>query len=184
MTIQLLNQQIIQGSRTCRDNGTQASIAFILRNICAFLKTYHWVKSVQRQSFFWSVFSCFGLNKEIYSVNLLIQSEYRKIRTKKNSVFGHFSHSVTWTCVSNYVTDLSRKTIKTHIGILCFIKLSYKAISSNMQFLQNYCIYFRWKTVYDLIIPHTMHASLILHFEISVNHNIRINGNKKPEFAK
>ena len=31
--------------------------------------------------FFLSVFSC-------------IQSEYRKIRTKKNSVFGHFSHSV------------------------------------------------------------------------------------------
>ena len=31
-------------------------------------------------SFFWSVFSC-------------IQSEYRKIRTIKSSVFGHFSYS-------------------------------------------------------------------------------------------
>ena len=30
---------------------------------------------------------------EIYSVNFRIQSEYRKIRTRNNSVFGHFSRS-------------------------------------------------------------------------------------------
>ena len=35
-------------------------------------------------------FSVFGLNTEIYGVNLRIQSEYRKIRTRKNSAFGHF----------------------------------------------------------------------------------------------
>ena len=33
--------------------------------------------------------SVFGL----YTVNLRIQSEYRKIRTRKNSVFGRFSQS-------------------------------------------------------------------------------------------
>ena len=38
-------------------------------------------------------FPVFGLNTEIYSVILRIQSEYRKIRTRKNSVFGYFSHS-------------------------------------------------------------------------------------------
>ena len=38
-------------------------------------------------------FPVFGLNTEIYSLNLRIQSEYRKIRTRKNSVFGHFSRS-------------------------------------------------------------------------------------------
>ena len=38
-------------------------------------------------------FPVFGLNTEIYPVNLRIQSEYRKIRTGKNSVFGHFSGS-------------------------------------------------------------------------------------------
>ena len=32
-------------------------------------------------------FSAFGLNTEIYGINLRIQSEYRKIRTRKNSVF-------------------------------------------------------------------------------------------------
>ena len=40
----------------------------------------HWVKSVHIRSFFWSAFSC-------------IQSEYRKIRSRKNSAFGHFSRS-------------------------------------------------------------------------------------------
>ena len=35
----------------------------------------------------------FGLNTEIYGVNLRIQSEHGKIRTKNNSVFGHSSHS-------------------------------------------------------------------------------------------
>ena len=40
----------------------------------------HCMKSVSIQSFSWSVFSC-------------IQSEYRKIQTRKNSVFGHFSRS-------------------------------------------------------------------------------------------
>ena len=44
------------------------------------LTNIHCVKSVQIQSFFWFVFSC-------------IRSEYRKIRTRKNSVFGHLSRS-------------------------------------------------------------------------------------------
>ena len=38
------------------------------------------LKSVQIQNFFWSVFS-------------RILTEYGKIRTRKNSVFGHFPHS-------------------------------------------------------------------------------------------
>ena len=39
-------------------------------------------------------FPVFGLNTEIYDVNLRIQSEYRKIRNRKNSVFGHSSRRV------------------------------------------------------------------------------------------
>ena len=38
-------------------------------------------------------FPVFGLNTEIYEVNLHIQSEYRKIRTRNNSVFEHFLRS-------------------------------------------------------------------------------------------
>ena len=36
---------------------------------------HHCVKSVQIRSYFWSAFSLFGLNTEIYEVNLRIQSE-------------------------------------------------------------------------------------------------------------
>ena len=39
-------------------------------------------------------FPVFGLNTEICTVNLRIQPKYSKIRTTENSVFGHFSHSV------------------------------------------------------------------------------------------
>ena len=38
-------------------------------------------------------FPVFGMNTEIYSVNLCIHCEYSKIRTTKNSVSGHFSRS-------------------------------------------------------------------------------------------
>ena len=38
-------------------------------------------------------FPVFALNTEIYGVNFCIQSQYRKIRTRNNSVFGHFSRS-------------------------------------------------------------------------------------------
>ena len=39
-------------------------------------------------------FPAFELNTERYEVSLLIQSECGKIRTRKYSVFGYFSHSV------------------------------------------------------------------------------------------
>ena len=39
-------------------------------------------------------FPAFGLNTERYFVSLCIRSECGKIRTRKNSVFGHFSRSV------------------------------------------------------------------------------------------
>ena len=68
-----------------------------------FSSKQHCLKSVQIRSFFWSVFSrirteygeMFCISP--YSVrmrSLHIQSECGKIRTRKNSVFGHISHSV------------------------------------------------------------------------------------------
>ena len=38
-------------------------------------------------------FPVFRLNTKIYGVNIRIQSEYRRIRTRNNSVFGLFSRS-------------------------------------------------------------------------------------------
>ena len=40
-------------------------------------------------------FPVFGLNTKIYSINIRIQFEYRKIRTRKVSIFRHFSYSAT-----------------------------------------------------------------------------------------
>ena len=40
-------------------------------------------------------FPVLGLNTEIYKVNLHIQFEYRQIRTRNNSVFGHFFTKLT-----------------------------------------------------------------------------------------
>ena len=53
----------------------------------------HCVKSVKIRSFFCPFIPVFGLIMEIYAVNLRIQSEYGKIRIRKNSTFGHFSRS-------------------------------------------------------------------------------------------
>ena len=50
-------------------------------------------------------FPAFGLNTEIYGVNLHIQSEYRKIRIRKNSEFGHFSRIVYSTACANMHQD-------------------------------------------------------------------------------
>ena len=48
-------------------------------------------------------FHIFVQNTEIYSVNLCIHSEFRKIRNRNNSEFGHFSHSVSIReCISKY----------------------------------------------------------------------------------
>ena len=58
------------------------------------------VKSVQIRSYFWPVF---GRNTEIYSVILRIQSDYWKIRTRSNSVFGHLSRSGDFTGRATYI---------------------------------------------------------------------------------
>ena len=59
------------------------------------------VKSVQIRSYFWTVFSCTWPEYR----NTGIQSEYRKIRTRNNSVFGHFSR-IKKSCLSLLITIL------------------------------------------------------------------------------
>ena len=57
----------------------------------------HCVKIVQLRSYFWSVFSCIltecGDLLCKSPVNIHIQSKYRKIGTRNNSIFGQFSRS-------------------------------------------------------------------------------------------
>ena len=115
----------------------------ILKTLCASwirgCEIIHCVKCFQRWSFFWSLFSC-------------IQSKHRKIRTRKNSVFGHFSQS-------DYPVDPERKlnvnkTFRRRPGrlikVLCtfnlrpvsprclYIKLGKRNLSP--QNIQSYCI--------------------------------------------
>ena len=58
---------------------------------------HHCVKSVQIRSFSWSVFSRMWTE---YGEILRIQPECGKIRTRKNSVFGHFSRSACYRIIN------------------------------------------------------------------------------------
>ena len=53
--------------------------------------------------------SCKCQYLHIYSVNLRIQSEYGKIRTRNNSEYGHFLHNVLIQC--DYGKIWTRKTL-------------------------------------------------------------------------
>ena len=59
------------------------------------------MKSGQIRSYFWSVFSC-------------IRTEYRKIRTRNNSAFGHFSRSECYTMVISFP---NLQTFSTNVNI-------------------------------------------------------------------
>ena len=62
----------------------------VLYYVSLIFSTIHCMKS---GNFSGPYFPVFGLNAEIFGVNLRIQSKYRKIKTRKNSVFGHSSRS-------------------------------------------------------------------------------------------
>ena len=71
-----------------------AAIHF-LRHFHYFTKVFEAVHSVWKVSKYEVIsglyFPVFGLQSEIYGVNIRIQSEYRKIWTRNNYVFGQFS---------------------------------------------------------------------------------------------
>ena len=83
------------------------------------------MESIQIRSFPGPYFPTFKLNTEIYEVDLRIQSEHGKVRTKKKSVFGHFPHSA-----DNNTLNIENITIKTSksvklLGIVIDNKLNF-----------------------------------------------------------
>ena len=82
-------------------------LAFIL-TICNLIFFTAW-KVFKYGIFSGLYFPVFGLNREIYSIYLRIQSKYRKTRTRKNSLFGYFFRS---DCVSVYFKKFSRNSYK------------------------------------------------------------------------
>ena len=83
--------------RTCSNFISTAISKFIsvpVSVICDYLCYYHCVKVVCIRSFSGVYFSVFGLNTEIYPVNLCIQCECGKKTDQKNSEYGNFLLSV------------------------------------------------------------------------------------------
>ena len=81
-------------------------------------------------------FPVFELNTEIYSVNLRIQPEYRKIQGRKSSVFGHFSRSVYPIFFAILLLNLKESTFKTRKNaqrVFSLLKFSsFKIIESSI----------------------------------------------------
>ena len=59
-------------------------------------------------------FPAFGLNTERYELSLRIRSKCGKIRTRKNSVFGHFWHNGSFNQYWNYHTHKSVLILALH----------------------------------------------------------------------
>ena len=77
-------------------------------------------------------FAVFGLNTEINGVNIHIQSEYRKIRTRNNSVFGHFSHSVVLIKPTKLVAKLASQAQVFVLSPLCMLCIKVHKITHKM----------------------------------------------------
>ena len=79
-------------------NGKQISkkLRHAAYEISAYLLNFKMIlreKCLNTEFFYGLYFPAFGLITERYGVSLPIQSECGKIRTRKNSVLGHFSRS-------------------------------------------------------------------------------------------
>ena len=94
-------------------------------------------------------FPVFGLNTKVFSVHLRIQSEYRKIRTRNNSVFGHFSLSaICCLCSAIWSINEGNNTIRHGFGTAAFrfgntlVQNKFKRLNSvTSQFQKVHCMY-------------------------------------------
>ena len=102
----------------------------------------HCVKSVQIQSYFWSVFSRirteYGEILRISPYSVQMPGEYGKIRTRNNSVFGHFSCSVT----------VTRLLIKVWVNVLVLGRNLHCIYKLLITFCMAFCLRF-YKLTYD-----------------------------------
>ena len=107
------------------------------------------MKSAQIQSYFWSVFFC-------------IQSEYRKIRTRNNSVFGSFSRSsrmkkpLLCTHCSHYI-ESSHKEEKT-------VKLTNTARKRNSSHSKSYQVFIQFTKIFAAVSAVLIRGTLVITF--------------------
>ena len=75
------------------------------------MEKYHCVKSVRIRSFSGPYFPAFGLNMDRYRVSLQNSVRMRENTDRKNSEYGHFSHSV-------FFADVFKSTYLFLIGYI------------------------------------------------------------------
>ena len=75
----------------------------------AFICHTQCVKSIHIQSFSGPYFPAFGLNTEIYEINLRIQSEFRKMQTRKTPDMDSFYAVTNSNCSSCFFFILQRR---------------------------------------------------------------------------
>ena len=74
-------------------------------------------------------FPVFEVNTELYGVNLRIKPKYGKLRTRKNSIFGHFSCSESHKVLSGIHAEASEEPCQTSM-MECFAKIvSFKPVN-------------------------------------------------------
>ena len=86
------------------------------------------VRSVHIQSCFGLYFPAFGVNVKIYSVNLRILPEYRKIKTRRNSEFAHLSCSAKTCSLNLLMTSVPHHIETTQSVSIWWIILIVNAI--------------------------------------------------------
>ena len=96
----------------------------------------HCVKSVQIRSFFWSVFFC-------------IRTEYRKIRIRNNSVFEHFSRSVSfyevgWTYYHGCMIEIQLFSFRFSIWVNIFLYVNDFQTIKKPKHVSDFVINFWW----------------------------------------
>ena len=90
------------------------SLQFISQKIKAALRLGTLREVSKYRVFSGPYFPAFGLNTERYELSLRIRSKCGKIRTRKNSVFGHFSHNGSFNQYWNYHTHKSVLILALH----------------------------------------------------------------------
>ena len=106
---------------------------------CGIIEQYTAWKVSKYEVFSGPYFPAFELNMERYEISLRIQSECGKIRTRKNSVFGHFSRSEITIFAKRSISDV---WLTTWLGSECSSAFTSSddncnIISLKKEYLQN-----------------------------------------------
>ena len=127
---------------TCNAHSVYFQCSGGYNEVILFIK--HYVKSVLIRSYFRSIFLYSDWIWR-FTVNLRIQSEYRKIRTRNNSVFGHFSRCESSHDSSQYFRCIfgSKLLVSAFTHLFFQFRISHPEIFCRKGFLKRFWIIYR-----------------------------------------